>query len=229
MDALSLKPQVDLFEQSMDELDLLLSTIKTKTIEIGGPVDGSEELLSKTIKGLSFVMMFCAYENLVKGIVRALLETASTFKGKVKSLQSGIVSAALYPTVQAICDCKNPSTRMFKTVELNSLLDQNIGNLSISDVFPENKKYMDHSQVKDICQLFSLDDPGPIVQWSWGKLDTVRRNRNSVAHGSRLPSDVGSQYSTADICEYSAHWRKDWIRFASSIEAQASDSSFWLK
>lgn len=64
MDTLSLKPQIDLFEQSMSELELLLRSANIFE-QIGDRESNPspDDILVKTAKGISFVFLFSAYEQ----------------------------------------------------------------------------------------------------------------------------------------------------------------------
>lgn len=73
---------MDLFEQSMSELELLLRTANFfEQICDRESNPNPDDILIKTAKGISFVFLFSAYVQLLKGTVRAVLETANSYRG----------------------------------------------------------------------------------------------------------------------------------------------------
>lgn len=74
MDTLSLKPQIDLFEQSMSELELLLRSANIFE-QIGDRESNPspDDILVKTAKGISFVFLFRPMSSYSKGLFELFL------------------------------------------------------------------------------------------------------------------------------------------------------------
>ena len=206
MDTLSLKPQIDLFEQSMSELELLLRSANIFE-QIGDRESNPspDDILVKTAKGISFVFLFSAYEQLLKGTVRAVLETANSYRGKLKNMQDGFIAAALNSSFRSYADASNVKTK--------------IGDGS----------YMKSTQVRTICYLFDLGDPAPILGRAWSHIDDFQYKRNEIAHGSVLPSKIGENYSALEIESFYSEWRCSWVAFAEHIEKESLNPRFWTR
>lgn len=160
MDTLSLKPQIDLFEQSMSELELLLRSANIFE-QIGDRESNPspDDILVKTAKGISFVFLFSAYEQLLKGTVRAVLETANSYRGKLKNMQDGFIAAALNSSFRSYADASNVKTKIGNARDVRSLLDSCVRDLKFTDYFPDDGSYMKSTQVRTICCLFDLGGP----------------------------------------------------------------------
>ena len=154
MDTLSLKPQIDLFEQSMSELELLLRSANIFE-QIGDRESNPspDDILVKTAKGISFVFLFSAYEQLLKGTVRAVLETANSYRGKLKNMQDGFIAAALNSSFRSYADASNVKTKIGNARDVRSLLDSYVRDLKFTDYFPDDGSYMKSTQVRTICYL----------------------------------------------------------------------------
>ena len=230
MDTLSLKPQIDLFEQSMSELELLLRSANILK-QIGdrelNPL--TDDVLVKTAKGISFVFLFSAYEQLLKGTVRAILETANSYKGKLKTMQDGFIADALNSSFRSYADAANVKTKIDNVKGVCSLLNSYVRDLEFTDYFPDDGSYMKSTQVRTICRLFDLGDPAPILGRTWSHIDEFQRKRNAIAHGSVLPSKIGENYSALEIETFYREWRCSWIAFAEHIEKESLNPRFWIR
>lgn len=230
MDTLSLKPQIDLFEQSMSELELLLRSANIFE-QIGDRESNPspDDILVKTAKGISLVFLFSAYEQLLKGTVRAVLETANSYRGKLKNMQDGFIAAALNSSFQSYGDAANVKTKIDNAKGVRSLLDSYVRDLKFTDYFPDDGSYMKSTQVRTICYLFGLGDPAPILGRSWSHIDDFQKKRNAIAHGSVLPSTIGENYSALDIETFYTEWRYSWVAFAKHIEKESLNPRFWTR
>lgn len=230
MDTLSLKPQIDLFEQSMSELELLLRS--AGIFERIGDRESNpspDDVLVKTAKGISFVFLFSAYEQLLKGTVRAVLETANSYKGKLKNMQDGFIAAALNSSFRSYADAANVKTKIGNVKGVRSLLDSYVRDLKFTNYFPDDGSYMKSTQVRTICCLFDLGDPAPILGSTWSHIDEIQRKRNAIAHGSVLPSIIGENYSALEIETFYSEWRCSWVAFAEHIEKESLNPRFWTR
>lgn len=230
MDTLSLKPQIDLFEQSMSELELLLKSANSFE-QIGDRESNPspDDILSKTAKGISFVFLFSAYEQLLKGTVRAVLETANSYRGKLKNMQDGFIAAALNSSFRSYADAANVKTKIGNVKGVRSSLDSYVRDLKFTDYFPDDGSYMKSTQVRTICNLFDLGDPAPILGRAWSHIDDFQDKRNAIAHGSVLPSTIGENYSALDIETFHTEWRSSWVGFAEHIEKESLNPRFWTR
>lgn len=230
MDTLSLKPLIDLFEQSMSELELLLRSANIFE-QIGDRESNPspDDILVKTAKGISFVFLFSAYEQLLKGTVRAVLETANSYRGKLKNMQDGFIAAALNSSFRSYADASNVKTKIGNARDVRSLLDSYVRDLKFTDYFPDDGSYMKSTQVRTICYLFDLGDPAPILGRAWSHIDDFQYKRNEIAHGSVLPSKIGENYSALEIESFYSEWRCSWVAFAEHIEKESLNPRFWTR
>lgn len=133
----------------MSELELLLKSANIFE-QIGDRElnPSPDDILSKTAKGISFVFLFSAYEQLLKGTVRAVLETANSYRGKLKNMQDGFIAAALNSSFRSYADVANVKTKIGNVKGVRSLLDSYVRDLKFTDYFPDDGSYMKSTQVR---------------------------------------------------------------------------------
>lgn len=185
------------------------------------PIDVSRE-----IRGLSVVLLYAAYENLLKGISRSLLESASQLKLGNRRLKPEFQVFAIHAKLQALTDIS--AHQIWKGSGrgvIDALLDKTC---SIKpNIFPNDGSHMKTAQVVTLCEVYGLDSPGPILQEAWARINTVVSERNSIAHGQRTPEEVGRNYSIGELRNLVDIWERRWCEFLAEVESKASSRDFY--
>jgi hypothetical protein len=185
------------------------------------PIDVSRET-----RGLCIVLMYAAYENLLKGISRTLLESAVQLRVGNRRLRPTFQVFAIHAKLQTLTDI--PAHQIWKGHGRNvvdALLD---GDCSINaNIFPTDGSHMKAAQVVTLCEVYGLNPPGTILKEVWGRINTVVTERNSIAHGQRTPEEVGRNYSVGEIRKLVDVWEQRWCEFLLDVEGKASTRDFF--
>ncbi|MFC8305714.1 MAE_28990/MAE_18760 family HEPN-like nuclease [Streptomyces olivaceus] len=185
------------------------------------PIDVSRET-----RGLSIVLLYAAYENLLKGISRTLLESAVQLRLGNRRLKPEFQVFAIHSKLRALTDIS--ATQIWKGSGrgvIDALLNEAC---SInSNIFPNDGSHMKTAQVATLCEAYGLNPPGPLLQEAWGRINTVVSERNSITHGQRTPEEIGRNYSIGDLRNLVEIWERRWCEFLADVESKASTRDFY--
>lgn len=172
------------------------------------------------------MLLYAAYENLLKGISRTLLESAVQLKLGNRRLKPEFQIFAIHAKLQALTDISAPQIwKGSGRGVIDALLDKAC---SInSNIFPNDGSHMKTAQVVTLCEVYGLNPPGPILREAWGRINTVVSERNSIAHGQRTPEEVGRNYSIGELRNLVDIWERRWCEFLADVENKASTREFY--
>jgi hypothetical protein len=183
--------------------------------------------ISREARGMSVVLLYAAYENLLVSLCRSLLETAIQLRVGNRRLKPGLQVFAAYNKLQAITSVTPPKLwGDFGFDLIDTLTSSNACTIS-PELFPNDGSNMRRSQVTTFCRVFNLGDPAPVLREVWSRLDTIVTERNGIAHGRLTPDEVGRNYSITDMMGLVAIWDERWNDFLTWVEGQASTRDFF--
>lgn len=192
----------------------------------GGPIPPAP--ISREARGLAVVLLFAAYENLLKSLTRTLLEAAINMRVGNRRLQPGFRAIALANSVKSVRDTAIKKLYTVTLPKLIEVADPGGRTCTIDPgTFPDDGSFMKTSQVLAWCKLFNLPHPGGVLGSSWAKLDAVVSERNAIAHGRETPEKIGRSYTEADIRKLIEDWLDDWTNFLVMVETAASTRDFF--
>jgi hypothetical protein len=174
------------------------------------------------------VLLFAAYENLLKSLTRTLLEGAIRCRVSNARLQPGFRAFALYSATQSALD--RPKKELYSHILPNLVIVSSLGGRGCTinaAAFPDDGSFMKASQIELWCKVFDVGPPQAVLQRTWGSVNAIVSQRNAIAHGQRTPDDVGRNYTEADIRTLIQEWRDDWTDFLAHIGALASSRDFF--
>lgn len=184
--------------------------------------------ISREARGLVIVLLFGAYENLLRSVTRTLLETAIRLRVGNRRLRPGFRAFALFPSAQSI---RSLSERRLYSDGLPKLVvaaDPGGRICTIdSNGFPSDGSFMKPSQIELWCKIFDLPHPASILRRTWTAVETIVVQRNGIAHGELTADLVGRSYSEADIRQFISDWRDDWLDFLDIVEQKGSTRDFY--
>lgn len=189
--------------------------------------NAKSESIKRSMRGVAFVIMFGAYERLLRSTSRELIETASTYKKRAIDYSPGFATVCVSGKLDSLNGKKKAEIWNHSALEVVTSLRQTVNRMNAS-FFPDDGSYMDQSQIRTFSNFFGLKDPASILQNTWERIPEVRRNRNKIAHGEELPSFIGGSYTDNDLEEIGICWQKGWIRFLENVEIEGSSETFWL-
>lgn len=207
------------------ELTTRIDTIRRLVVAAHASGSASPDI-TREARGLAVLLLFAAYENLLTSLCRGVLEAAAKLRVGNRRLKTGLRVFAVYSDLQAIA---NASDRKIwqEGPRLMATAAQSRGCTLNTNAFPADGSFMKSSQVRLVCDLFDLGDPGPILKEVWSRLDTVVTERNHIAHGKSTPEEIGRNYSLADINTLVDLWEKRWSEFLQHVGTQAASRDFF--
>jgi hypothetical protein len=183
--------------------------------------------VGQTARGVTMVLLFAAYEQLLTSLCRSLLETASTLRVGVRRLTPGFKVFAVFEKLQGVSATSLNSIWKKHGPEMIEILQGGqVGSLTTT-VFPADGSFMRASQVTLFCSLFGLPAPGPVLKEMWGGLDTVVIARNDIAHGTLPADEVGRRYTYDEMLAITYLWKVRWTEFLDLAEQEAAHRDFY--
>lgn len=188
--------------------------------------NGINTSTSRDVRGLTIILLYAAYENLLQGVARAILEAAMKLKVGNKRLRPGLKLVASHTYIESMVSVS--STGVWKAgLKLIDTIDESRTCTLSSDVFPNDGSHFRRPQVRTFCKVFGLADPGPILLSVWQRIDSLVAERNAIAHGKMTAADVGRSYSFSDMIDLIDDWEVAWVRFIDWVELSASTRDFY--
>jgi hypothetical protein len=170
------------FQDRIAQVKALLSAADPQNAGGLPPVAGG---IARAVRGLAIVLLYAAYENLLRGLVRGLFEAAARTGAGNRRLRSGFRVSAIARDLQAVKETPGSRFKLDRALSIANALNQSRGCTVDPDWFPDDGTHMRRAQVKSIFNLFALGDPGSILKGAWDRLDTIVDERNAIAHGRR--------------------------------------------
>jgi len=183
--------------------------------------------VSREARGMSIVLLYAAYENLLKTLCRSLLETAVQLRVGNHRLHPGLKVFAVYNKLQAISSVTAPKIWQDIGLDVVKTITNSRSNTIAASVFPNDGTHMRRSQVDTFCRIFDLGDPAPVLREVWERLDSIVVERNQIAHGQLTPGEVGRNYTIGEVLELVELWGDRWGSFLEWVEGKASTRDFF--
>jgi len=223
---ISLQPhRIDLQDRIDSATRLINATHPTTPPSVGGAMANP---ISREARGLAIVLLFAAYENLLRSTTRTLLEAALRVRVGNRRLRPGFRTFALFSSVQSIRSISEKRLYSDGLPKLVLAADPGGRICTIdSDRFPTDGSFMRSSQIVLWCKMFDLPHPASILRRTWAMVDTIVVQRNEIAHGGQTADLVGRNYSEADIRQLISDWRDDWLDFLYIVEQRGSTRDFY--
>lgn len=178
-------------------------------------------------RGLSIVLMFASYEQLMKNLCRSILESAASLRVGVKRLKPGIKLFAISNVLHGVTAVSRVKVwQNHGPIIVRSLEDGSCENIA-TNIFPDDGSFMRTSQVRLVCELFELGDPAKLLKEVWRQLDVVVVERNGIAHGQLTADEVGRRYTIDDLRTNVDMWEVRWLEFLAHAEQLGSSRDFY--
>lgn len=188
--------------------------------------NGASTAISREVRGLAIVLLYAAYENLLKSVCRSMLETAVQLRVGNRRLRPGLKLVAAYGRLQAVAAAKSPTIWKSGFDVVDALHESRACSI-LPSTFPNDGSNFRQSQIATVCKVLGLSDPAPVLREVWEKVNTLVAERNSVAHGQRTPGEVGRNYSLAELTALVDIWELRWNDFFDWLERSASNRDFF--
>ncbi len=184
--------------------------------------------VSREARGLAIVLLYGAYENLLRALARGLLDTARQMGAGNRHLKPGFQVSAVFKALQSAKDTPGARVRPMQGLEIVSTLQDSRSCTISSDWFPDDGSHMRRPQVVSFCTVFGLGEPEPVLREAWDRLDSIVDERNAVAHGRRTPDEIGRGYTRQELLSLVDLWEARWMDFIRRVERSSSRPQFFL-
>ena len=218
-----------MLDLSLHRTDLGVRLQSARSLVLAGEASvGSTRDISRETRGLAIVLVFAAYENLLKRIVTSILEQVADSRAGNRRLKPGFKVIAASGKIQGLFDSNRKHLWTGKGQELMELATSG-RQLSIpTTVFPSDGSFMKRSQISTVCDLFHLGDPSLPLSEIWDDINGIVRYRNAIAHGEQRADEVGRNYSFQETLDLIDDWNSCWNAFIDWIEIQCATSAYFL-
>ncbi|WP_433385965.1 HEPN domain-containing protein [Actinoplanes sp. CA-142083] len=187
---------------------------------------GNTTATSREIRGLSIVLLYAAYENLLKSLCRSLLSEAMNMRVGNRRLQPGFKVIAAFGKLQAVAGASPTAIWKSGFDVVGTVHDSRSCSIS-TNVFPNDGTNFKRTQVSTFCRVFGFGDPAPILREVWEQIDGVVVQRNAVAHGSSTAGEIGRRTSYQDLADLIDLWELRWGEFLDWVDSVASSRDFF--
>lgn len=184
--------------------------------------------ISREARGLAVLLLFAAYEELLKSLTRTLLETAVRLRVSNKRLQPGFRAFAIHAAAKSLRDISGRKLFVSGIPALVTTVSHSTAPPTINPSdFPDDGSYMRRSQIETWARIFNTGHPSKILTRTWSGFDAIVSHRNAIAHGRLTPQEVGRTFTEADIRQLVDDWKSDWFDFLAHVEKLASSRDFF--
>lgn len=218
-----------MLDLSMHRADLEDRMASAKALVTSGELTvGAADDISRETRGLAVVLVFAAYENMLKTLTTSVLEYVAGSRAKNRRLKPGFKLIATHNKFQGLFELgpkhlwTGRGLDLMETAMSTSVLSVH------ANVFPMDGSFMKQSQVSTICTLFDFGDPSVPLGRTWSEINAVVGQRNAIAHGQRRADEVGRTYSYLETLALIENWRASWLQFIDWVEGQCQTSDFFL-
>jgi RiboL-PSP-HEPN len=218
---LDIKPLRDTFRERMKAIRRLL--------DVGDPITGAANAspIDREVRGLSVLLLFAAYENLITTLCRQLIDAAKSLNIPNGELKIGIRQFAVHSMfISMNASSQSKVWRETGRKAIECILNDTNCTLD-SQIFPSDGSFMKKSQVLLFAEIFELGDPGAILKEAWVSLDAIVSQRNDIAHGKSTPAEIGRSYSSQDIRTLVDNWETRWIEYLQLVKMLANKRRFY--
>lgn len=215
---ISLDPHRDALNERIDVAVALID-------ETHGPTPSA---ISREARGIVVLLLFAAYENLLKTVTRTLLERAIKLRVSNRRLVPGFRVFALASTVKSLRALSHKKVYSQGLPKLIEVAASSTRGVTIDpNTFPDDGSYMRASQVELWCELFGLTAPNRLLHRTWNSINAVVTQRNGIAHGQLTPGEVGRRYTEPEIRQLIDNWRRDWLELLGEVEKRGALRDFY--
>ena len=174
------------FNRRKIEIEEYLSYLSHQETQAGMSVT-----LMNTMKSSALVMMYNLVESTMTNILQDVFDHLAA-----NAVDFDALNEQMKELVLQYCKKKNPGKIVEKMTAQNA--NMVVASFDRSDIFSGN---IDCKIIRETLKSFGVKAKGSYTEPA---LLTVKKERNSLAHGDLSFSDCGKQYSAKDLTEYHA-------------------------
>jgi len=177
------------------------------TVEVSSRIRTAQAALSvarglsapddRVVRGLIYVILFGAYEWLLKRSVSAVVSSVNSHAIARNQMLWGLLCMSMDAEIQSFR--ASPVRKVWAKAPALLRLVEDKSAATVSDVFPSDGSFMKPSQLQLIWALLELPgDPWPDSRLI-GRITEIREARNDIAHGENPPEFYGSRITDGEM------------------------------
>jgi hypothetical protein len=160
---------------------------------------GTTEPALRSLKGLSFVHLYAAYEYTVINSFSVVARQFNAYGIPYGKVRRSLLSLVLHPAFESLREIQPRKCWPGRIELMETSTSANASSLQ-DNVFPLDDSHHRAAQLDTICSILGLQVgallPAPRFR---GLIQDVVENRNAIAHGRETAEYVGSRYTAADL------------------------------
>jgi hypothetical protein len=207
---------------------LVTATEKPISVAASNSSTSPSQDISREVRGMAILLLFAAYENLLKTVSRTLLEEAAKSRARAQNLKPGFRLFLAHGELVGLLDSGRRKIWKSSGLKILSAVTERPARELDKSLFPDDGSFMKSSQVVVFCDVFDFGHPGPILREAWDRIDNIVDQRNGIAHGRLTPEEVGRNYSHSDLLKLIDLWETRWEDFLGWIESHCKGTKFYL-
>jgi len=152
-------------------------------------------------KGLFFVFAYGIIEATVTSVVLTTITELNSLNITVNECNHSLYSLAFSREYDSLSNVGR-DRKWERRWDISQRYAENALVIIPNDVMPTDGKNIRFKQLQSIAKSFGLKTDILPEGETGGYLNSITNNRNCIAHGDKLPSEVGKEYSLNDIQKY---------------------------
>lgn len=174
--------------------------------------------LQKSLRGLTLVSIYAAFELAINVIVSAAIESSSRQNIRNIDYIPSMHTILHYSKLKAINDCGGPRLIELSCNLFNSSLSEDIVT-GLENPIADKLQNVDGQTIVWVANLFGFNSYN-IPRINLGRLGTLRERRNAIAHGRESAGKVGERYDIDELDAVYTAANSETARFLMELESQ---------
>jgi len=200
------------------ELKLWVNNISTKQ-------QASDVVFYNINKGLFFVYAYGIFEECVREIIAATINALNAYSVPIDKCIFELYSLIFSPEYDSLYNV-GTDHKWEKRWAIATKLQDNDNIFIQEDIFPTDGKNLRYKQIEMLSKSFGIKEPVLPRKEIGGYLDELVNNRNAIAHGNKLPKEVGRNYTIKDLNDRIAYISEIIIYICNLYESYIDEKQF---
>lgn len=148
--------------------------------------------------GLFFVYIYGLYEEIIRNIISATINGLNSSSACLEQCIYGLYPLIFSTEYDSLYNVGNEH-KWERRWDISSKFSANPDIQIPYELFPTDGKNIRIRQLESLFKSFGITEsvlPSPAIG---GYIQEMVNNRNDIAHGNKLPKEVGRQYTKADL------------------------------
>lgn len=167
--------------------------------------DIQDEEPNKSISyGLFFVYIYGIYEETIREVIFTTIEELNKAQVKIDDCIFELYAMVFSSEYDGLYNVGNEHKWEKRWIISNKFIDNQIVNIPC-DLFPTDGKNIRYKQLESIAKSFGVKRSILPRNEIGGYIQEMVNNRDYIAHGNKLPKEIGRDYTVTDLqkrCEY---------------------------